>query len=133
MTKPFVFYFTFFDEDTEQESTFGFIIQDISPFLKKSNISHFSVDTSFYNEIFCKLENKYGVHDWSSSPNDKVDAIGYTTYEVPSEQFLNLLSEWQLEFSKIGCICSSIVEIDESASSGDDWDVYSYILSKTSS
>ena len=44
------------------------------------------------------LEERYGVHDWSTtnSPDfDFVEDIGFTTYEVEKSKVSNLLKEWE--------------------------------------
>lgn len=65
------------------------------------------VNREDYDIALYDLENSYGIHDWGTSPSPEIDAIGYHSYEVESnEKFEELLSEWQKVFSKMNIVDS---------------------------
>jgi hypothetical protein len=42
-------------------------------------------------------EPEFGVHDWTTTCNDKTDyfeRVGYSSYEVPSERWHELIQKW---------------------------------------
>lgn len=123
--KPLVFYFSFYLEETEEELTKGFIVDNPLPFYEKMKGKKFEdIEEILYDKITEKIESKFGVHDWSSSPNKNVDAIGYTTYEVEQKNIDKLMDIWHNEFIKRGADCSKIVDIKNN---GDDFDIYNDI------
>lgn len=66
---------------------YGFIVEDAEKLLKNLD------SNERMEEITDYIASKYGVHDWRSSPNDKVNAIGFTTYEVEKENISKVMSE----------------------------------------
>lgn len=130
--KPLVFYFTFSLEDTDEEITYGFNVENPLPFYKMLGGENFEdVEDGIYDEITQELESNFGVHDWSSSPNNNVDAIGYTTYEVEKNDISKLMNAWNNEFIESGCSCSKVVNVSKTAVSGDDFAIYSDIKLQT--
>lgn len=130
--KPLVFYFTFSLEDTDEEITYGFNVENPLHFYKMLGGETFEdVEDGIYDEITQELESNFGVHDWSSSPNNNVDAIGYTTYEVEKNSVAKLMTAWHNEFIESGCSCSKVVVVSKSAVSGDDFAIYSDIKLQT--
>lgn len=132
--KPIVFYFSFSLDSENDDSimkTFGFAIKDPMPFYKSLNATNFEdIQENFYNTITEDIESRYGVHDWSSGPSDDVDGIGYCTYEVEEENIQKLMNEWHEVFTKTGCICTPIVEVNPDVLSGQDYDIYQNIISR---
>lgn len=111
-----VFYFNFsFDE--YDELTFGFIVE-------YDGAIESIIDSEAYSEHFAALEEKYGIHDWSSAPVDGYSAIGYTTYEVEHARILLLMQEWADWFTNQGATTSKVVEVLDWS---DDASVYEYI------
>lgn len=118
IAKPLVFYFNFVFEDEDEVNSddnvasedYGFVLSAdgveklYSAFNKdvEENITAIIYENiADSNDNFVeKMERKYGIHDWSSSPNDAVVAIGYTSYEVPREKVLPLMNEWRNYFEK---------------------------------
>lgn len=127
--KPLVFYFTFSLDD--KELTYGFNVENPLPFYKMLGGSSFEESQdSLYGQITQKLEAVFGVHDWSSSPNENVEAIGYSTYEVEKKKIAKLMNAWQMEFIKAGCTCSAVMKVSSSAVAGDDFAIYNNIKSQ---
>lgn len=97
MKNPGIFYFDFYFED-ENHIVYAFLI-------KKSANEYFQKiqsleDCEWYEQIFDKLEGKYGVHDWSSSPTQEINGFGYTSYEVKKSKMLSLMNQWNKYFKK---------------------------------
>jgi hypothetical protein len=124
MNNPGVFYFNFYFED-ETNIVYGFLI-------KKSATEYFQKipsleDCDWYERIFDKLEGKYGVHDWSSSPTQEIKGIGYTSYEVEKSKTINLMKQWNQYFKKyigeehIGNVIQVPIQ-----SIGNDLEIYKY-------
>jgi hypothetical protein len=107
-----VFYFKF-DLEDETEKNLGFLITKVD--LIKNGFSNFDsfVEDAIFPEAE-RLEYKYGVHDWSTSPKDNINAIGYTTYETPENEIPKLLKEWQDVFYKYlpEALVSNIIEVE---------------------
>lgn len=133
--KPLVFYFAFeYDGDTEDDDVFigkGFIVDAtvVEKFMKKYNPNYPSEDfseTEEYLGMMSYLECDYGVHDWSSMPDDRVLAIGYYSSEVEVEKIDELMEKWRQVFVALGCETdvSRIVDIDLQSASKNDWDIY---------
>lgn len=93
MTFNSVFYFDFYNEDKNTEESvsrlFGFNFNSSTPV---------DIEDGWFCDMFNELEGEYGVHDWSSSPNDEVSAIGYTSYEVDPVFQVELMKLWQQAF-----------------------------------
>ena len=130
MSKPGVFYFDFFDGETEKTVMYGFIMNMLSENLEEE------LDDS-YDDKLEELESEYGVHDWSSSPNEAVSGIGYTSYEVEPDRHLELMGKWQQYFdtrddvenvSHIVLVSES--HMDEDIQHLDDYDIYRAIKEK---
>lgn len=70
-----------------------------------------------------ELEDKYGVHDWGSSPCDEVEAIGYGTYEMGKAEFESCVNEWRDFF--VGLVgadrVTKIVDITKAATETQPW------------
>ncbi len=126
--KPLIFYFNFHDEESETEKMFGFIVNEPIHLYRFLGAETFDEQDSLYELITETIESKYGVHDWSSSPNPQVDAIGYTTYEVEKQNISQVMQEWKNQIEKTGSSCSKIVQITNNASLGDDLSIYNQIL-----
>lgn len=129
--KPLVFYFTFFNEDTEVEKTFAFVTENPKLFYSSLKISNFDdlSESDVFSNLFNTMENRYGVHDWSSSPRPEVDAIAYSTYEVDDNEISNVMNDWLNAFTKSGCICTPIVEI--TTLNTNDYQIYQECISKS--
>ena len=127
--KCLVFYFNFYDENTETESTYGFIVNNPGNLYAKTGVAGFhEFNEILYDDITEKLESEFGVHDWSSSPNEAVNAIGYTTYEVETDDIPVLMNKWSEWFSNNGGEPTPVVLLSEEAAQGDDLSVFEFIL-----
>ena len=87
--KPGVFYFSFYNELTGEEVGKGFVFTWPEDQQK------------FFGEITDRvvaLEDEYGVHDWGTSPNEKVEAFGYASYEVDPSKYDELMTKWRNVF-----------------------------------
>lgn len=132
--KPAVFYMKFFDEDTEEELTYGFIIQPVGVAkISKVQQGKMSIDNSLFAKDADELETIYGVHDWSSAPSDEVEGIGYTTYEVERSRILELTSKWREVFMTLagGDQVSEVVKIS-SADMQNDTEIYQQVNAQLS-
>lgn len=85
------FYFNFYNEDTDQEVNYGFLIG----INKDVGVDTF-IDSEEFDDVFDRLESKFGVHDWCSHPVHGYKAIGYTTYEVDDPKAL--MEQWRTAF-----------------------------------
>ena len=102
--KDAVFYFQFEGSSGKHIATKGFIIKaegvnKIVAYHNVANFDDFSSDT-LYDDYTSHVE-EYGVHDWSSSPDDRVFGIGFTSYEVKKSQIDKLLNEWRKMFIEV--------------------------------
>jgi hypothetical protein len=125
-TIPAIFYFDFsFDDNSTKAYGFAGIAE-------KENIIRFNFE-DHQDAIRNDLEDAYGVHDWSSSPDDRVYVVGgYTTYEVEKESALKLVKGWKKELEKLailGVQFGPVVEIDI-AGTDTDYDIYLKIKAK---
>jgi hypothetical protein len=112
VVKPLVFYFLFSDPDTDAESTHGFFVDDPRAFYESLGASSYrEAMDGLYDKVTEEIESDFGVHDRSSAPNDAVDAIGYTTYEVSSGKIPELMNTWREVFVRAGCDCSSVATV----------------------
>lgn len=127
--KPAIFYFNFYNENTEENHFFGFEIKNIEYILSKINKNNFEEMVGhIYENDFDDIESDYGVHDWSTSPSESVDSIGFTSYEIESEHWNTVLEKWRDVFNRLGGECSEIVEINARQSmQGDDMEIYKTI------
>jgi hypothetical protein len=101
-----VFYFDFFNGETDRSTTYAFNIDLLNADL------NFDFDES-YEEHCANTESDYGVHDWSSRPDDAVIGFGYTSYEVEPENYLKVMQLWRDYFVSRSDVQSTteIVEI----------------------
>lgn len=130
MAQSFVFYFTFREGD--RGLTYGFIVSNRAPLFTGLNALDFNEFTELmYDAVVDDLESEFGVHDWSTSPNLDIDAIGFTSYEVEPDQVLVLLERWRTWFVSKGAIASRVVSVTDSvATQGDDLAIYRDIEAK---
>ena len=87
-----VFYFDFYDSEEDFSTVYGFNME-----LASDSILIEDFDES-YDFFWSDTESDYGVHDWSSSPNDNVIGIGYTSYEVDPGKYDELMEKWREYF-----------------------------------
>jgi hypothetical protein len=123
MSKPGVFYMYFsFDDGTEQLCGFNITPEGVE------QLQSIIDDGEFYEEFIDGIESEFGVHDWSSSPNEAVEGIGITSDEIDKNMAAKCMDRW---ISTIGdfvgdeCVSSKWVEID--LDYNDDLDVYNKI------
>lgn len=93
--------FVFFDEETEEKY--------IIPILEIPNLydpdNPDSDICDLYDCLYDKiegreLETRYGVHDFST--HGKYELIGYTSYEIPSDKYGDLMREWTEILEELG-------------------------------
>lgn len=103
---PHVFVFVFaYDDDSEEE----YIIELLSgPGVVNSVeiLPEIPEETTelIYDEINSRgLEIEFGVHDWSTGDHpNRVELIGFDTYEVDKAHVQNLLNVWKEILTKAG-------------------------------
>ena len=129
-----VFYFNFvledemeFDSDGEEyclEIDYGFTFSC-------DNIGAIIGSDSWQHEVD-RHENYFGVHDWSTSPNDKVNGIGYTSYEMTRDGAKDLMCQWRKyfishpKFQNVG----QVTELPDVNMTMDDLDIYNLVLAQ---
>jgi hypothetical protein len=134
MIKPLVFYFNFYFEEEEENSegecpsaSFGFIVYPTRPI----SMEHVNVviEKDWYIDALDKIESYYGVHDWSSSPTEEVEAIGYTTYEISRELAPEVMNLWRQVFVKQAGEdnVSKVVEIGKINANANDTEIFNLI------
>jgi hypothetical protein len=96
-TIPGVFYFSFYNDDDGSESLYGFTFSPTAVHILKPLLE----DGDFYEEVCDDIESQFGVHDWSSSPDVRVEGIGYTTYEIVGDQIENCMQTWYNKFVEL--------------------------------
>ena len=121
--KDTVFYFEFslYDEETDNGELFskGFIIKDYE-FLSDDQDK-----CDAFEDTCSDIECKYGVHDWCTSPDDRVDGIGYCSNEV--EKIDELMEVWRQVFIKEGAEVTEVADFNWE--DGDnDYDIYQKLL-----
>lgn len=89
---PAVFYFNFYDPETEVEKYYAFTMT-----LTNGRLNEEFDDS--YDQMFDQVESEYGVHDWSTRPNDAVIGFGYTSYEVDPDKYEYLMNLWNGYFA----------------------------------
>lgn len=102
-----LFYFDFYNETNGAQRIVGFHVGNLpdEPWEK--------IERKVCEHTY-SLEAEFGVHDWSSSPSDGVNAIGYTSYEVIGQKRQDeLMGEWiqvfRTEYPE--CVVSSLCEL----------------------
>lgn len=116
-----VFYFVFYDEDTDTNNVYGFV------FAGPADESLLESDE--FETLFDNIESKYGVHDWSTRPCDSIFAIGYTSYEIIDDQQIKCIEEWRQGISTLAGISnvSTYVKIDNYDATDDDYSLFNKI------
>lgn len=120
MKNDLVFYMGFRLSD-DNDIAYGFILENISK----------DLDTDEFDELLLEIteniEDEFGLHDWSSSPSDKVYGIGFTTYEITEKKIYPLLVKWQNELGNLlNVSCSNIYGVDINLDM-DDYDIFQQI------
>jgi len=101
-----VFYFDFWNEETEKSVIYAFNINLLNADLD------IDLDNS-YEDHCSNTEMNYGVHDWSSRPNDAVIEFGYTSYEIEPKNYSTVMQLWREYFESRSDVqdTTNIVEI----------------------
>ena len=121
-----LFYFDFIFQETDTTGLYGFIFEC------KDMESRFESD-AFYEKMN-EMEDEFGVHDFSSYPDDGIYSIGFVTYEVERVNVLKLMIKWRDYFvstvgeGKVGQITDLNPIYDTYV---DDADIYNYIEEMT--
>ena len=130
--KDTVFYFGFslYDPDTEIDDYVnkGFVIRNFE----------FCVDdedeaekrTEEWLLVVDNFESQYGVHDWATSPDDRVDAIGLCSYEVKKDKIDELMEGWRQHFIDKGHEVTEVVNYIPNDEYESDYVVYQKILGR---
>ena len=122
-----VFYFDFFNPETEESVVYAFNINLLNADLNED------LDTDY--EYHCSdTESDYGVHDWSSRFNDEIIEFGYTSYEIEPKNYLKVMELWRkyLESRSDVQDTTDIVEIpSDEFENFDSLDVYNKVASDT--
>ena len=75
-----------------------------------------------------EFESRYGVHDWSTSPDDRVHAIGFSSYEVEQDKVDELMEGWRQHFITKGLEVTEVVQYISDDDYDSDFDVYQKLL-----
>lgn len=87
-----LFYFDFYNESNGKQRIIAFHVSNL-PDHEWDDIERKICEHTY------SLEMEYGIHDWSSSPSEGVNAIGYTSYEVlGSKRQDDLMEQWKQVF-----------------------------------
>ena len=139
ITKPAVFYFSFVDEEKETDfKEADFEVRYAFNISEKGVAKIEAACSDTFDQWTCtglieyaEEMEKYGVHDWSSSPDDRVYGIGYSTYEITSEKIQSVMKEWREIFiSLVGAENVSLVV--KVSAEGYDYEVYQEVLNSSS-
>lgn len=88
-----LFYFDFYNESNGKQRIIAFHVGNLP------NIEWDDIERTICEHTY-SLEMEFGIHDWSSSPSDGVNAIGYTSYEVlGSNRQDELMDQWKQAFT----------------------------------
>lgn len=138
---PTLFYFGFFIDPEDDETTLPSHIQpDEEGYVHlafvghvddsdKERISH-EIDCfdAVYAELNETLEEEYGVHDWGSTPDQRILTLGaYHSYEVNPQKIDELLAKWNSglkSFLGEGAQLSEPVQIKIDVYNDTDYDLY---------
>lgn len=127
--KDTVFYFGFslYDEETEDEDYLnkGFVIKDYEFSLDED--AGGDIEQQWLDDID-KFESLYGVHDWITAPDDRVDAIGFCTYEVEKDKINELMEGWRQHFISKGFEVTKVVQYTPDRDHDSDYDIYQKVL-----
>lgn len=125
--KDTVFYFGFslYDVNSDEEDYVnkGFIIKEYEFHVETLE------DEQAWLDAIDKFESPYGVHDQCTAPDDRVNAIGFGTYEVEKNKVNELMEGWRQHFIDEGYTVTEVVEyVDDD--DYNDFDIYQKILGK---
>lgn len=115
-----VFYFDFYDEENEVSTMYAFTVDEL-------DFNELQQSVEFEDQV-CDIEDRFGVHDWSTSPADDVAAIGYTSYEIGCELHI-VMAKWRDYFSSLGGTVSNVVMVPRDVANGNDAVIYDYVKS----
>lgn len=102
-----LFYFDFYNESNGKQRIIAFHVGNLP------NSEWDDIERTICEHTY-SLEMEFGIHDWSSSPSDGVNAIGYTSYEVlGSKRQDELIEQWKQVFGTEypQCVVSAICEL----------------------
>lgn len=121
-----VFYFVFSYEEMDEFELLAF---NFSIHGSEIQSIHDIIDLEAYQETVSDLEMRYGIHDWSSSPNENFEGIGYTTYEIDKELVGIFMDDWRRFFRRTfpGVNLSPVFELDMSLSMEHDEVIYNAV------
>jgi hypothetical protein len=132
--KPLVFYFSFQFGDDVDDRTYsgkGFICtkEGTAKFLKYFDSEEdetLFMGSDKFLESWSDIESEYGVHDWVTSPDDRVIGIGFDSYEVERNRLGFLMNDWRNYFISIMGEenVSMFVDVDLQTDFKNDWDIY---------
>lgn len=130
--KDIIFYFAF-DFDEGGQEVHAFQVKHTALLYRSVGVSDFAELTDrLYDLVTAELESRFGVHDWSTSPSDEVDGIGYTSYEVSRENLPVLMDAWRDWFRNHFALVSQIYTIPVAMHSGSDDDIYRELTTQIS-
>jgi hypothetical protein len=95
-----VFYFTFSFEGENDECSDITMAFNLTPEAVEILGGEDCFESDWFLNFVEKMECKFGVHDWSSSPVDEVVGIGYSTYEVSKKDAPKCMEQWRKFFIK---------------------------------
>lgn len=112
MTQRFVFEFSKWIKDDEHLLTrFGFEILESSAEAQAwlETIKNDGADDEYF-EFLGDMED-YGVHDFCTV--GEYEAVGFSSYEVESEKYMEVMEKWHKFFADHGLGVGPITQLDE--------------------
>lgn len=120
-----IFYFAFDVDDDGRKEVHAFSVTHTPLLYRSLGVANFDEMTDqLYDLVTSDLESRFGVHDWSSSPAQGVDGIGYTSYEVSRSDIPVLMDAWRDWFNHHNGLVSQIYTLPEAVLSGSDADIH---------
>lgn len=94
-----VFYFDFSSDDYNeidsvcpQSTVLGFSFVALSELPQDKFEVFLLVKTTTHTP---EMEERYGVHDWSTSPSSGIVAVGFTSLEIEPENYKKVVEQWR--------------------------------------
>lgn len=105
-TYRFVFHFdpTYLNQNAHDSDALTFIIPLYISKEKAQHFEEYGIYEGNFKEILDELESDYGVHDFHTTrfDGDFYELAGYSSYEVPEDKYMELLTKWRDGLARLG-------------------------------